>query len=179
MSRHHHHLRHRSSCFCHWSNNIPSALSGFCVYVSMGIFIYFYAITFFLAWFSLNQRRVENSIDACICLMKENWTPNQPDISSVCCFGTALKDFGRHQILVGNFFDPNTFLDNGTYLCTSSNCGGIHFPEAGYTGQGSKTWTMERSNDLLEDMELLASPQKNTISPNSISTFGLRSPSNL
>ena len=60
------------------ATTVLPALSGFCIYASLGIFfIYFYVITFFLAWFSLDQQRVESLRDGCVCIKKENWSPNQ------------------------------------------------------------------------------------------------------
>ena len=64
------------------------ALGGFCIYASLGIFfIYFYAITFFLAWFSIDQRRAEDIRDGCFCVKKENWRPNQFSQNSLLYIG--------------------------------------------------------------------------------------------
>ena len=183
------------------ATTVLPALSGFCIYASLGIFfIYFYAITFFLAWFSIDQRRVESSRDACICLKKENWSPNR--CSQISLLNVAFEQLSKilvsksakitviittlgilaggiyGAVTLDTFFDPNTFLDKGTYLRDYLEYKEIHFPEDGYTGQGSKIYftdldyvaDMERIADLLNGMEQLASSQKNTItiSPNSI-----------
>ena len=181
------------------ATTVLPALSGFCIYASLGIFfIYFYAITFFLAWFSIDQRRVESSRDACICLKKENWTPNQ--CSQISLLYAAFEQLSKILVVksakitviittlgilaggiygavtLDTFFDPNTFLDKGTYLRNYLEYKEVHFPEDGYTGQGSKIYftdldyvaDMERIVDLFKDMEQLASPPKKTISPNSI-----------
>ena len=66
------------------ATTVLPALSGFCIYASLGIFfIYFYAITFFLAWFSIDQRRAEDKRDGCICLKKEESERVQPEVSFV------------------------------------------------------------------------------------------------
>ena len=71
------------------ASTVLPALSSFCIFAALGIlFIYFYAITFFLAWFSLDQRRVEDTRDGCLCCWKKqkgflccsekkDWTPSQ------------------------------------------------------------------------------------------------------
>lgn len=181
------------------ATTVLPALSGFCIYASLGIFfIYFYAITFFLAWFSIDQRRVESSRDACICLKKEDWTPNQ--CSQISFLYVAFERLSNilvaksakitviittlvilaggiyGAVTLDTFFDPNTFLDKGTYLRNYLEYKEVHFPEDGYTGQGSKIYftdldyvsDMERIADLLKNMEQLASTAKKTISPNSI-----------
>ena len=65
------------------------ALGGFCIYASLGIFfIYFYAITFFLAWFSIDQRRAEDIRDGCFCVKKRKLAPKsvQPEFPAVHWF---------------------------------------------------------------------------------------------
>ena len=53
-------------------------LSSFCIYAAIGIFsVYLYMTSFFLAWFSLDQRRIANNRDACIWFIKKSaaWKP--------------------------------------------------------------------------------------------------------
>ena len=65
------------------------------------------------------------------------------------------------------------FLDKGTYLRNYVEFKEVHFSEDGYTGQiyFSKLdylADMEQIDNLLEDMEELATPERSIISPNSI-----------
>ena len=167
------------------------ALGGFCIYASLGIFfIYFYAITFFLAWFSIDQRRAEDIRDGCFCVKKENWRPNQFSQNSLLYIGfdqlskilvaklskitVVVTTLG---ILVGGicgaatmdtFFDPNTFLDKGTYLRNYLEYNKVHFPDGGFTGQGAKIFfsevdyfaDMEKICNFLKDMEHLVTRKK-------------------
>ena len=139
------------------ATTVLPALSGFCIYASLGIFfIYSYAITFFLAWFSIDQRRAEDKRDGCICLKKEDWSPNECSqksllfnvftwISEVLVSKTAkaivilttlvILGGGIYgAVKLDTYFDPNTFLDKGTYLRNYLELKEVHFPEDGYTG---------------------------------------------
>lgn len=181
------------------STTVLPALSGFCFYAALGIFfIYFYAITFFLAAFSIDQRRAEDLRDGCFCVRKENWSPNQfsqksflfiafyqmskiliskPTKITVIVTTLGILAGGIYgAATMDTFFDPNTFLDKGTYLRNYLENKEVHFPEDGLTGQGSRIYftdldylaDMEQIDNLLKDMEQLAAPEKNVISPNSI-----------
>ena len=71
------------------ASTVLLALSSFCIFAALGIFfIYLYAITFFLARFSLDQQRAEDTRDDCICCWKKqntflccsenkDWRPSQ------------------------------------------------------------------------------------------------------
>lgn len=57
----------------------------------MGIIcVFMYMITFFLAFFSLDQRRIEDRRDGLICCWKrgDDWTPNK--CSEVSCLSTMV-----------------------------------------------------------------------------------------
>ena len=179
------------------ATTVLPALSGFCIYASLGIFfIYFYAITFFLAWFSYDQRRVEDTRDGCICCWKKtDWSPNQcsqrslmkiafeyiaevvvqlPAKIAVILVTLGILAGGIYgAVTLDTYFDYNTFIDEGTYLRNYLEFKEIHFPAE---GQASTVYftdldyasDMDKIGNLLEDMKQLSSPEKNNISPGSI-----------
>ena len=134
---------------------------------------------------------------SCICIKKqENWSPNQCSQKSllVGAFDRISKILVVKSakiavivttlgILAGGiygaatmetFFEPNTFLDKGTYLRNNEyKVKQARFPEDGYA---SKIYfvdvdyiaDMDNIFNLLKDMEHLQTPEKNTISPNSV-----------
>lgn len=76
------------------STVIP-ALQSFCLYASVGIVAtYFYQCTFFVAWMSIDQRRVEDKRDGCFpCWKHTNWTPNA--WSQKSCLSSTFKGVGH------------------------------------------------------------------------------------
>ena len=53
------------------ATTILPALKSFCLFAAMGIFfVFIYMATFFLAFFSLDQRRIEDDRNGCICCYK-------------------------------------------------------------------------------------------------------------
>ena len=53
------------------ATTILPALKFFCLFAAMGIFfVFIYMATFFLAFFSLDQRRIEDDRNGCICCYK-------------------------------------------------------------------------------------------------------------
>ena len=77
------------------ASTVLPALSSFCVYAALGIvFVFFYMATFFLAWFSIDQRRSEAHRDGCICCLKyKNWVPNSCSQKSL--LETVFGYFGK------------------------------------------------------------------------------------
>lgn len=61
------------------ASTVLPTLSSFGVYAAVGVTaVYFYMATFFLAFFSLDQKRAEADRDACLCWVKrEDFTPNK------------------------------------------------------------------------------------------------------
>ena len=140
------------------STAIPS-LTSFCIYASFGIlFIYFYQTTFFLAWFSLDERRLQDSRDACICCWKrENWEPNDCSQNSVMTklfskFGDLLSIFAVKIIVIimtlvilgfGIWgavtieinFDYKSFIEEGSYLRNFFESNEQFFPGDGISGK--------------------------------------------
>ena len=73
------------------------ALKSFCMYAAIGIIaLYFLQATYFVAWFTLDQRRVENKGNAFICCWKMNsWQPNKCSQRNFCkyFFSNILANF--------------------------------------------------------------------------------------
>ena len=140
------------------STAIPS-LTSFCIYATFGIlFIYFYQTTFFLAWFSLDERRLESSRDACLCCWKkEDWQLNECSQNSLMTkifskFGDFLSIF-IVKLLVVLFtliilgfgiwgaitiqinFDFKAFIGKGSYLRNFFDSNEKYFPNDGLGGK--------------------------------------------
>ena len=131
------------------------ALQSFCLYASVGIVaIYFFQCTFFVAWMVLDQRRIENSRNACLpCYKHSDWTPNalsHKDISRTIfkAYGLLItKPFMKTIIILGTLaltgvsiwgnvlieqkFDPAWFLPPDTYMFKWFQMNKEYFPFGG------------------------------------------------
>ena len=74
------------AAFAIGSSTVLPALRSFCLYASVGIAaVYFFQATFFVAWFSLDQRRLEDHRQGILwCWKVKNWTPNQCSQKDLC-----------------------------------------------------------------------------------------------
>lgn len=74
------------SAFAIGSGTVLPALRSFCLYAAVGIAaVYFFQATFFVAWFVLDQQRLEDSRHGLIwCWKLKNWTPNQCSQKDLC-----------------------------------------------------------------------------------------------
>ncbi|XP_072018587.1 uncharacterized protein [Amphiura filiformis] len=62
------------------STTVLPALRSFCIYCGIGImFLFFYGITFFLAWLVIDRKRYERRYDACCCCFRhiEEYEPSK------------------------------------------------------------------------------------------------------
>ncbi|XP_037793998.1 NPC intracellular cholesterol transporter 1 homolog 1b-like [Penaeus monodon] len=68
------------------STTVLPALRSFCLYAAIGIAaIYFFQSTYFVAWLSLDQRRLEDSRHGFLwCWKIKNWTPNECSQRDLC-----------------------------------------------------------------------------------------------
>ena len=131
------------------------ALQSFCIFASVGILsIYFFQCTFFVAWMSLDQRRVEASRNACCpCIKHTCWDPNvlnrkdytksiftayanfltkKPTkiiVVAVTYLITALSLWGN--VKLEQRFDPAWFLPQDTYLAQFVTAYKKYFPSKG------------------------------------------------
>ena len=173
------------------------ALSSFCIYAALGIFfIFFYVVTFFLACFSYDQRRVEENRDGCLCCWRrKDWQPSECSqrsflkiafealadilVSLPCKIAILVITFG---ILAGGIygvaridtvFDYNNFITEGSYLRNFLRFKELYFPQEGqsstiYFVDVDYVGDMEKILNLLNDLEQLSSPKKNNIAGDSI-----------
>ena len=140
------------------STAIPS-LTSFCIYATFGIlFIYFYQTTFFLALFSIDERRLEDSRDACICCWKKSkWEPNKCSQNSLLAklfsmFGDLLSILAvKILVILVTFvflgfgiwgvatmetnFDYKSFIEEGSYLRIFFENNERFFPGDGISGK--------------------------------------------
>ncbi|KAK8393963.1 hypothetical protein O3P69_006275 [Scylla paramamosain] len=74
------------AAFAIGSGTVLPALRSFCLYAAVGIAaVYFFQATFFVAWFSLDQRRLEDNRQGILwCWKVQNWTPNQCSQKELC-----------------------------------------------------------------------------------------------
>ena len=132
------------------------ALMSFCLYASIGIVAtYFFQCTFFVAWFSLDIRRVEANRNACCPMFKhgKDWKTNEFSQGNFiqrgfAAFGKVLtmKPFKVVVIVIvmvitgfgiwGNIllkqkFDQSWFLPPETYLAQWFKANAKFFPFAG------------------------------------------------
>ena len=73
------------------------ALQSFCIYASVGIVATFlFQSTFFLAWFSLDQRRQESGRNACcFCYVHNNYQPPSNNQPQQGCMVRCFRALGK------------------------------------------------------------------------------------
>ncbi|RXG52107.1 Patched domain-containing protein 3 [Armadillidium vulgare] len=159
------------------------ALRYFCLFAAVGIIsIYFFQATFFVAWFTLDQRRLEDSRQGLFwCIKLKNWTPNKfsqkdhcqlffQDIYSKFLLKTPVKIF----VLIFTFsflgvsawglsnleqeFDPIWFLPHSSYLYKYFMKSDEYFPADGRSGvilfgNISLTDSIPKLNQLVIDLQ--------------------------
>ncbi|XP_042862296.1 protein patched homolog 3-like isoform X2 [Penaeus japonicus] len=74
------------AAFAIGSGTVLPALRSFCIFAAVGIAaVYFFQATFFVAWFSLDQKRLEDNRHGLIwCWKLQNWTPNKCSQRDLC-----------------------------------------------------------------------------------------------
>lgn len=87
------------AAFAIGSSTVLPALRSFCLFASVGIAaVYFFQATFFVAWFSLDQRRLEDNRQGIFwCWKIRNWTPNQCSQKDLC--QTFFSEFYAKYLL--------------------------------------------------------------------------------
>lgn len=183
------------------ASTVIPALGSFCVYAGLGIFfIYIYQTTFFLAWFSLDQRRLEDTRDGCICCWKKkpDWQPSACSQKSlfqvmfqkiaslllmlpakivVLMVTFALLGLGIYGTLTLEVnFDYNEWIETGTYLRNYLEEKKIHFPNGGqssslYFTDLNYAKDMESIGKLIDELVELSDEDDQNISPNSVKSW--------
>ena len=141
------------------ATTILPALKYFCLFAAMGIFfVFIYMATFFTAFFSLDQRRIEVDRNGCICCYKhKNWIPSACSQKSLLNlifskYATLLVSiyfkvvililtvslvglcgYGVSQLKAE--FKFTVFLNEGTYLREYFDINSEQFPDGGISGQ--------------------------------------------
>ncbi|XP_027212085.2 patched-related protein 9 [Penaeus vannamei] len=74
------------AAFAIGSGTVLPALRSFCIFAAVGIAaVYFFQATFFVAWFSLDQKRLEDNRHGLIwCWKLQNWSPNKCSQRDLC-----------------------------------------------------------------------------------------------
>ena len=178
-------------------HNFLKFLFSFCIFASLGIiFIYFYVITFFFAWFSYDQNRVETNRDGCLCCWKRtNWQPSKcsqrsllrmvfevlanilvflPSKIFVLLLTLGILAGGVLGVVrIDTFFDYNSFITEGSYLRNFLMFKEKHFPNGGqtatiYFADVDYIAEMEKIQLLLSDLAELSTAKRNNIASDSL-----------
>jgi Niemann-Pick C1 protein len=141
------------------ATTVLPALRSFCVYSSLGIFfVFIYMVTFFVAFFSLDQRRIESDHDGCVCCYQhKEYKPNACSQISILdmmflkyskvviklpfkivvivmtVLPILLAIFGCTQLK--EEFKFTWFLEEGTYLRSFIDEMEAQFPSSGFVGE--------------------------------------------
>ncbi|KAK7065466.1 Patched domain-containing protein 3 [Halocaridina rubra] len=148
------------SAFAIGSGTVLPALRSFCIFASVGIAtVYFFQATFFVAWFSLDQRRLEERRFGFFWLktVSESWTPNECSQRDLCqtffsdvyakyLFKLPVKVlvllFTAGLVAVSGWglsnlrqeFNPIWFLPHSSYLYKFFMKQELYYPTLGETG---------------------------------------------
>ena len=178
------------------ASTVIPALASFCIYASLGLlFVYLYVITFFLAFFSYDQRRIEGLRDGCICcwIKDEGWKPTNkcsqesllqtvfekvseflvllPMKIGILLVTLAILTGGIYGVVTLEIsFDFKAFINEGTSLRNYMESKEVNFPGDGAGGFvhfniSNYAADMDKIQNLLEDMEHLATEDKKNILP--------------
>ena len=146
------------------ATTILPALQSFCIYAAIGIFVvYLTMISFFYAFFSLDQKRIESVRDGFLCCYEhKNWKPNkcsQKSILNLCfiqygkllikwpikviviCMTLSflgLGIYGASQLTAEFKFE--WFLNEGTYLRDYFDISAERYQ----SGVSGKIWVAEK-----------------------------------
>uniref|UniRef100_A0A2P2I6N8 Niemann-Pick C1 protein-like n=1 Tax=Hirondellea gigas TaxID=1518452 RepID=A0A2P2I6N8_9CRUS len=142
------------------ATTVLPALRSFCIYSAVGIVaLYCFQTTFFVAWFSLDQTRMEGNRNGLFwCYQHKNYTPNecsQVDLCTsffdkvyskllLCTAGKVVTLVATAALLavsawgVSNLrqeFNPVWFIPQSSYLFQFLNKTEYYFPNAGSRGE--------------------------------------------
>ena len=140
------------------ARSVMPGLQSFCVYAAVGIFfIYIFQCTFFLGWFVLDQKRLEETKDSCLFWVKKpkSWEPSDCSQNSILTYmfeniasvltsvpvklfviaitATLVAFAGYGVSRLERNFDAGSFVEEGTYLKNYMDSSAEHFPTSGDT----------------------------------------------
>ena len=85
------------------ATTVIPALRSFCLFCSVGIMaIFIYTLTFFTACMVIDQRRIDERRDGCLCCYRhgDSWTPNKfTKTNWLDIFLTKLAKFSTHRAI--------------------------------------------------------------------------------
>ncbi|XP_042871711.1 protein patched homolog 2-like [Penaeus japonicus] len=147
------------AAFAIGATTVLPALRSFCLYSALGIVaLYLLQATFFVAWFTLDQSRLEDHRDGLIwCYKHKNWTPNKCSTHDYCqmfldkIYGKfLLKKPVKVAVILATIamtgasvwgvtnlrqeFDPVLFIPQSSYLFKFLSRILHYYPEAGERG---------------------------------------------
>nr|XP_003706373.1 PREDICTED: Niemann-Pick C1 protein-like [Megachile rotundata]XP_012147953.1 PREDICTED: Niemann-Pick C1 protein-like [Megachile rotundata] len=140
------------------ASTILPSLQSFCIYAAFGVLLTFlFQITFYVAFFTLDARRIENKRNALLpCIVHENFTPKfvspQEELPSrlitylysnviltkpgkilIVLITVIIASVGIKGILqLQQWFDPRWFIPDHSYLSKYINMMRLEYPERGY-----------------------------------------------
>jgi Niemann-Pick C1 protein len=145
------------------ATSVLPALRSFCIFAAIGIFfVFIYMATFFVAFFSLDQRRIESDHDGCVCCYQhKEYKPNACSqrsildmvflkysklviklpfkivviVLTVLPISLALFAFIHEIIEDKDEFKFTWFLEMGTYLRSFFDETEARFPSSGFGGE--------------------------------------------
>eukprot|EP00092_Neocalanus_flemingeri_P008175 GFUD01008815.1.p1 GENE.GFUD01008815.1~~GFUD01008815.1.p1 ORF type:complete len:989 (+),score=163.46 GFUD01008815.1:223-3189(+) len=150
------------------------ALQSFCIFCAVGlIVVYILQATWFVAWFSIDQRRIEEQRNGSImCIKHKDFKPNKfsqknilqtifkaianvivlkPVKALIILFTLVILGFSVWgNILLRQEFNPIWFLPPDSYLAQWHKYNAIHFPS-----QGEKVTVFMENLDLPNDLAKL------------------------
>ena len=171
------------------------ALQSFCIYASVGIIATFiFQSTFFLAWFSLDQRRIEAGRNGCCCCyVHNNITETREDTEKLNYSMKVFRSIGTvvtkpvvkiiililtsvflsfgiwGNVLLRQEFDPTWFLPPETYLSQWFRLNKQYFPNQGE--KGTIYFNNVKLPAEIHNIEDLASDLKNQSAIASVETW--------
>ncbi|KAJ4445678.1 hypothetical protein ANN_12362 [Periplaneta americana] len=137
------------------TSTVMPFLRSFCMFAATGIFfLYVFEILFFVSCLAIDEKRLHNNRDGCICKIHNNWKPNQcsqrniqkmvftkyvgPTMMKVpvkiCVLAGTFIIFGVNVwcvLQVEQKFDPMWYLNPESYPMQYNNKLNEHFPEYG------------------------------------------------
>ena len=122
------------------ATSVMPGMQSFCIYAAIGIFfIYIFQCTFFIGWFVIDQRRLEEVRESCFCSkMDADWKPSSRSQKSALkflfekialtllflpvkvvvivatCVLLGFASYGVSQL--ERNFDAGSYIEEGSYL---------------------------------------------------------------
>ncbi|XP_012277328.1 Niemann-Pick C1 protein isoform X2 [Orussus abietinus] len=142
------------------ASTILPSLESFCIYAAMGVFVTFLLqLTFFVGFFTLDAKRIEAKQNGILpCIVHRNFEPTAinenrqfswkimnciyskvvltlPGKIIILLMTAGIASFGvMGSLNLEQWFDPDWFLPNDTYLSNYIHQRNLHYPKLGQVG---------------------------------------------